>query len=261
MNRKVRILFVFLGIIGLLAALAFILQIPFVTQLWPWSSTGLSGIFIASIWAAIGMPIIWIGISRETAAMRGGAINLGVMYSAMTIFCFQLYASDTSRQALLYLGIVTAVLGLSCWIMIFIIRNADFHDTHATPRPVRYSFAVFAIVLLLAGGALVLKVPNIFPWTLSAEVSVMYGWVFLGAMCYFIYAVYKPLWANACGQLIGFLAYDLVLIVPYLQHFATVSDEQRLSLIIYVAVIIYSGLLAMYFLFIHQETRLFGAKA
>ena len=129
-------------------------------------------------------------------------------------------------------------------------------DDSPMPAPVRYSFALFAVVLFLVGTALVLKRPNIFPWVLSTELSVLYGWIFLGAMCYFIYGFFVPKWANAKGQLLGFLAYDLVLIVPYLSHFSKVSDELRLSLIIYVAVIIYSGLLAIYYLFINPSTRL-----
>jgi hypothetical protein len=56
--------------------------------------------------------------------------------------------------------------------------------------------------------------------------------------------------------LLGFLAYDLVLIGPFLQHFSTVRPEMRLSLVLYTAVVVYSGLLAIYFLFLHPPTRL-----
>jgi hypothetical protein len=51
---------------------------------------------------------------------------------------------------------------------------------------------------------------------------------------------------------LGFLAYDLVLIIPFLQHFANVRPEMLLSLTIYTAVVSYSGLL----LFVHPPTRL-----
>ena len=104
--------------------------------------------------------------------------------------------------------------------------------------------------------------PNIFPWPLSPENSVFYGSIFLGAMCYFLYGVIYPCWGNAKGQLLGFLAYDLVLIVPFLQHFAAVRPEKLLSLTIYTAVVSYSGLLAIFFLLVHAPTRLrFGAHA
>ncbi len=78
--------------------------------------------------------------------------------------------------------------------------------------------------------------------------SVIYGWVFLGASAYFLYGVLRPSWQSAQGQLLGFLAYDLVLIQPFVAHLGNIKPEHRLSLIVYLAVIIYSGLLALYFL-------------
>jgi len=84
---------------------------------------------------------------------------------------------------------------------------------------VRYSFAGFGLALLLAGTALVMVRRNIFPWPLSPENSVFYGCIFIGAMCYFLYGLVYPYWANARGQLLGFLAYDLVLIGPFLLAF------------------------------------------
>jgi hypothetical protein len=64
---------------------------------------------------------------------------------------------------------------------------------------------------------------------------------------------------NAAGQLAGFLAYDLVLIVPFLQRLPNVPADQRLGMYIYTTVVIYSGLLAIYYLFIHPETRVWKA--
>jgi hypothetical protein len=40
------------------------------------------------------------------------------------------------------------------------------------------------------------------------------------------------------------------------QHFAAVPPPMRLSLTIYTAVVCYSGLLAIFFLFIYRPTRL-----
>jgi hypothetical protein len=73
---------------------------------------------------------------------------------------------------------------------------------------------------------------------------------------YFFYSLLRPSWVNSAGQLVGFLAYDVVLIVPFLMRLPTVAPEQRLGLSIYTAVVIYSGLLAAYYLFIHKPTRL-----
>ncbi|MBX3080792.1 MAG: hypothetical protein KF716_04100 [Anaerolineae bacterium] len=67
--------------------------------------------------------------------------------------------------------------------------------------------------------------------------------------------MFDPSWHNAAGQLLGFLAYDVVLIVPFIQHFSDVIPEHRVSLIVYTTVVVGSALLAIYYLFIHPETR------
>ena len=80
--------------------------------------------------------------------------------------------------------------------------------------------------------------------------------MFFGAVIYFLFRLFRPSWVNAAGQLIAFLAYDLVLIVPFLQRLPTVTREYRIGQIVYIAVLIFSGLLAIYYLFDHAPTRL-----
>ena len=83
----------------------------------------------------------------------------------------------------------------------------------------RIAFGLFTFVLLIAGGLLVQRV-QIFPWVLDRDSAMAFGVMFLGAAAYFIYGLVEPVWSNAKGQLIGFLAYDAVLLVPYLQALA-----------------------------------------
>lgn len=238
----------------------FLTRQPWAEVLWPWPIYRMSTIFIASITAAIGVPIFWLGVSGERAAIAPGALNLGVMFMGMAAFTLSLYLQDISRQPMLVFAIISFVLGGISVGLFFWCRKTPFKDNRRIPMPVLISFGIFAIVLILVGGALVLKRSYIFPWPLWSELSVMYGWIFLGASCYFLYTFIRPKWGNACGQLLGFLAYDLILIVPYLAHFKTVQPEMLLSLVIYTSVIIYSGLLAGYYLFIHRETRFFSPK-
>jgi hypothetical protein len=114
------------------------------------------------------------------------------------------------------------------------------------------------IALWIVGGRLALKIPNSIPWSITPELSVVIGWMFLGASAYFAYGLLKPSWTNAAGQLAGFLAYDVVLIVPFLTRLPTVTPEHRLGLTIYTGVLLLSGLVAIYYLFIHRPTRLSG---
>jgi hypothetical protein len=250
-----RVALVCSGIGALLLAAGFFLQSTWATNLWPLPASRLSNIFVSSILAAEAAPVIWIGLTGELGAIPGGAINLAVTYSAIAVFALRVSTRGSADGTMVRFGIASAVLASVSLIILACTRNFPLHDTRATPLPVRISFALFALVLLLVGAALALERPNIFPWQLSAETSVIYGWIFLGAMCYFAYALARPYWGNACGQLLGFLFYDLVLIEPYLKHFQSVKPQLRLNLIIYTTVIIYSGLLAIYYVFVHRETR------
>jgi hypothetical protein len=101
---------------------------------------------------------------------------------------------------------------------------------------------------------LILRLP-VFPWELNPDSSVVFGCIFLGDAFYFIYGLFRPRWGNAFGQLLSFLAYDLVLIIPFVLLFDTVKPDHRINLIVYTAVLIYSGGLAAYYLLINPRTR------
>jgi hypothetical protein len=254
MNRTIRLTLIIAGVVSLIFAIGFFLQLKWATQFWPVDSGRLSYLFVSSILAAIGMPILWIGLSRETRAMAGGAINIAITSCGLTIYAFLLYIRDQELTLLLFAAAALCLFLLTIVLFAWSSRQV-FIDTRPIPQPVKLSFAVFSVVLLLVGSALVVQRPNIFPWSTGPENSVFYGWIFLGAMCYFLYTLLYPVWGNTYGQLIGFLAYDMILIVPFLQHFSAVRPEMRLSLTIYTLVISYSALLAIYYLFLNPNTR------
>jgi hypothetical protein len=255
MIQIVRYSFIATSVVALVLAAGFFFQLPWATGLWPWPTSRLSNIFIASILAASAVPVLWIGLSGELAAITGGAINLCLTYLGMAAFSFHTYSLDTARRPILLYGIACIALAALCFGLIFWSRRISFRDTRPLPRGVRVSFVAFLIILILVGSALVLHMANIFPWRLGPEQSVLYGWIFLGAACYFLYALINPKWPNAQGQLLGFLAYDVVLIVPFLNHFATVDPRLWINLVVYTGVIVYSGLLAIYYLLLDKATR------
>jgi len=101
---------------------------------------------------------------------------------------------------------------------------------------------------------------RVLPWDAPREVTIIYGWAFLGSAVYFIYGLIYPKWSNAAGQLLGTLAYDLVLIGPLIGHFSHIDQERRINLIIYTAAVVYSAAVAVFYLFIHPPTRLFSSS-
>jgi hypothetical protein len=242
------------GIAALVLTLGFAQPADWAIELWPWPDTPLSFLFIASILAAIALPALWIGVTGELAAIRAGALELSLTYGAIFVYLLTL-AGDSGQPALDWYLLAFGAACLSSVAAFAWSRTIQWRDQRQMPAPLRGSFAVLAAILIAAGTALVLKA-DIFPWELPAETSVIFGFIYLGAAVFFIYGLLRPYWSNAAPQLIGFLAYDIVLIGPFVDRFDEVSGRQLLSLIIYTAVLVLSGALAFYYLFVSDKTRL-----
>jgi hypothetical protein len=242
------------GIATLVLALGFFEGAGWATNLWPWPDSRLSFIFLASILAAIALPVLWIAVSGEFAAIQAGAIELTITYGAT--FAYLVTLSGDHGQPDLAPYLVAFGLAFASTAAAFAwSRRLGWRDERPMPATVRASFAALAVILLAAGTALVFHA-DIFPWDLRSESSVIFGFIYLGAAVYFIHGFARPRWSNAKGQLIGFLAYDIVLIGPFVDRFGEASGGQLLSLSIYTAVLLASGALAFYYLFVSESTRL-----
>lgn len=243
-----------LGGLGILAfAIGFIFQFPLVTSLWPWPDGRLSYLFIGSILAAVSVAALWVGWTGEFGALPAGSLNVLVIAGGTAIYFFQLALQG--RPNLIPFGIGALVAVIASGAAFLWSRRIPLNDPRPMPGLVRVSFGIFIVSLILAGGALVFRIP-VFPWALNPDSSVIFGCIFIGDAFYFLYGLLNPRWHNAAGQLLSFLAYDLVLIVPFLLLFETVKPEFMLNLTVYVAVLVYSGGLAIYFLFVNAKTRL-----
>lgn len=240
--------FIATGLVMFALAAGFFFELDWALGIWPFAAKKLGHVFLSSIFAAVGAPIVWMGISREWAAVAGGAINLAVTSFGLAWLGF-------SNQKTTF-GIALAAFFVACVVQWVVTKKIPFADRRPIPRVVRISFGAFAVLLVFLGMMLITHSANVFPWPIEGPNQVTYGFIFLGAACYFVYANLVPVWGNAQGQLAGFLAYDLVLIVPYLQHFAKVPDALRPNLIVYVCVLVYSGALAAYYLFLCPDLKL-----
>jgi len=107
-------------------------------------------------------------------------------------------------------------------------------------------------------------IPTLVVFANGAEAGRIVGLMFLGAAVYFAYGLVDRRWENAGGQLAGFLAYDVVLVVPFLVRLASgtpsyydtgTGEPLRLNLLLYTGVVAYSGLLAAWYLFLDPRTR------
>lgn len=245
------------GLVILVFAFGFVFQSPYATNLWPWPDGRYSFLFIGSILAAVSAAALWIGWTGEFGVLPAGSLNIFVIAAGTSIYFFKLALRD-GRTELIPFGIASLLAVVTSGIAFAWRRRIPLPTTLPTPSLVKISFGIFIASLILAGGALVLRAP-IFPWKLNPDSSVIFGCIFLGDAFYFLYGLYRPVWINAKGQLLSFLAYDLVLIVPFIWLFPTVAPGHMLNLIVYTAVLIYSGTLAIWYLFFHSKTR-FGSS-
>ena len=241
----------------LLAVICF-LQLPLAAAVWPFpGTTPLTFIFVSSILAAASASTLWVAVTEKYGALTGLGIDyLGVLIP-LSILSIQLGAKsgDSRLTALGIMCVIGALFGLG--LLVWGIR-VPIDNAVPMPAPVRWSFVVFILALLIVSTRLLMNVPTI-PWTITPVLSQVIGWMFLGAATYFVYALVRPSWWNSAGQLAGFLAYDVVLIVPFLTRLPTTTPEHMVGLIIYTAVVIYSGLLAIYYLFVRESTRVWSA--
>jgi hypothetical protein len=196
----------------------------------------------------------WAAATENYGALAGIGLNYLVVLAPISIFCFQLGASTGEPSYAAY-GITCALGALFGLAMLLWSLRIPIDRTIPMPRLVFWSFVIFIVALLAVSFGLLLGYPNVIPWSITPELSVVIGWIFLGDAAYFVYGLLRPSWYNAAGQLAAFLAYDLVLIVPLLQRLPVVAPEHRTGLITYTAVLVYSGSLAIYYLFINKSTR------
>jgi hypothetical protein len=250
--KLLRIITIISGLVFLLFAFGFIFRLPFATATWPWEDGRYSYLFIGSILAAVGAAALWVGWTGEFGALPAGSLNVFVIALTTSIYFFLLVSRGRADMTLF--GVFAAVSAAASLIAFFWSVKIPLKETRPMPKLVKISFWIFIASLFLAGGALILQAP-IFPWALNPDTSVIFGCIFIGDAFYFLYGMFRPNWHNALGQLLSFLAYDLVLIIPFIGLLDTVQPERTINLIVYTAVLIYSGGLAVYYLFINPQTR------
>jgi hypothetical protein len=73
MPKSLRAALLIAGALALILALGFFLRLPWVTAIWPVTSSRLSDIFVSSILASIGAAMQWLGLAEAPRGLAGGA--------------------------------------------------------------------------------------------------------------------------------------------------------------------------------------------
>lgn len=242
------------ALVLLLFAAGFFFREWWATDLWPFSYTaGMSFAFLASILAAASASILYCALARDLRAMVGVGLDAFVLTAPLALISL-----TSGRASMRTFGILAALTASAGAFALIWFHRYPWRDARPTPVPVRVAFTIFVLALWATGGALVMGSLRVLPWNVSPEVARVYGLIFLGASSYFLYGLIIPKWSNAAGQLLGFLAYDLVLIVPFAIYFRHVPPERLTNHVVYTAVVLGSGVVAVYYCFVHPRTRLVG---
>lgn len=254
MSPVIRLAIGFAAAVNLALGLAFALQMDWAVSIWPTDTGRLTYIFIGSILAAIAAGAGWIAISGEKGSLPAGFLNLAIMMAGIGSYLLVRGTRTDQGDWIVYglVGLVLAVVNLALFLR---TRNVEVPDPEPLPWPVRGSYALFTVVLLLVGGSLILRTDGIMPWSLDPDTSVIVGLIFLANAFYFLFAVIRSTWQAARAQWWSFLAYDVVLIVPLIRHIPDISDDLRTNLFVYIAILVYSGVLAIYYVILNRRTR------
>src|SRR5688572_12325991 len=148
-------LFVF-GIVGLIETFGFFILQDWVRSLVPWELNRLAGVFLSSICAASALPMLWIALSKEYAALTGGAINFVILFGGFAAFSFGVFTANP-RPPVLVFGLISLAGCLGTLGLIAFGLRHPFQDARRVPGIVRISFILFIINLTAAGMMLVLK--------------------------------------------------------------------------------------------------------
>jgi hypothetical protein len=250
----VRAALVVTGIFSLSAAAGFTLHLEPFAEIWPLDDAVAVDRFLGAYLAGIGASLLWIGISGELRAAVAGAISLTVVYISLAIksLTLPLGPAGPHLRPVELLCVVAACIsaGIALWFRRFRIR-----DRQPLPRLVQIAFVVFVLLLAVVGLAMQFGLSFSYYVALGPAAAALVGSSFLGSAAYFLCSLVLPVWGNARAQLWGFLAYDLVLLAPLASRLSSVDAAHWSALVVYVAVLVLSGMLAIYYLLIAPAMR------
>jgi hypothetical protein len=244
-----------------LFALSVSFVLPGAMQFWIWPETPPLGcVFVAAMLAGGAAPLVWIGLSGHLSAIRAAMLTGMVANTGIALHLLARHALPGNERYLPFSALFAGGSILAAAVFALMGRAPATGDRDSLPI-IRWAFLLFSAILLPVGVGLVLGEPHIFPIPLTTDMAAVYGWFFLGSFAYYAYGFWKPSSLNSTGQLLSFLMYDVFMLPPYLQYRSVVYPGFRISLFVYLSVLLISALFCGYFLLVDPRTRLFKSHA
>jgi len=241
------------GLFQALLAVGFILRMGWAVDLWPWPVGPLSYIFIGAVLAGLATGSLWVAATQRWRAALPSLVGLCGMFAAMGVYLLGAPLTDAATGAVPHFAAFFAT-AFGAAVLITLAMDEPGPIRPLAPL-VRASCVVFALALLGAGIALVSGAGQVLPWPVSGPTATMFGLTFIGLSS--VHAL-TAWWADrdmAVVAMAGFLVYDAVLLPAFYLTFQVVPEGHLPSLSVYVAVLVYSALLALWFLFLERPAR------
>jgi hypothetical protein len=215
---------------------------------------------VGSWLAGAAAPLVWIAVTGDLRAIKGGALG-GLVAFAGSAALLGTRAAAPGLERFRPFAVLFAVGALAALAVFIWNRRQPPARAEESPAVIRWTFLLFAAILLPVGLALVWNTQGIFPMRLAPDTARLYGWFFLGSCAYYFFGFLRPSPLNSTGHMLSFLVYDALLIPPFAAYWPVVPAEFRLSLGLYLTVLIASAVFCAYFLIVDPRTRLRIARA
>jgi hypothetical protein len=213
-SSPARMICLALGLVMAPLSGGFYQQSDLATALWPWPDDRMSFIFLSSIGMAVSATCLFAALTGEigglTPILLEGVITLIGMAGYLAVRSIR-HEDWKALWFAIGLGTIATIVAISFRRA----RKVPLLDPRVLPRLLRIISGGLVALLAVIGASLVFQVDGAFPWTLKPQTSTMFGWIFLGAAALFGWIVLHPRWAHLATAMVGFLAYDLVLVIPY----------------------------------------------
>jgi hypothetical protein len=262
--RQTQYILILSGLAFTILAVGFIARIPWTVSLLPlhfdttYNDT-LGFMFIASMVSAWGVSSIYIGATGKIAPAFTTLINYILVFGGLGILYLQLSLQNTNsvnQSALSVMGIFSILIALFSAYWLWLLRNTAVSNPIPMPKTLRRAIGVMTLFVGITSMSLIVFKYNILPWDGTTIFGIVYGWLFVGTGAALLYALVRNKWEIVAAQLLGFLAYDLVLIPPFIDFFSQVRPDKLPGLIMYFCFVVGSAILAIYYLFFDVRTRI-----
>jgi hypothetical protein len=250
-SLRVILLVAGIGAAGLSAG--YLVQSPLATATWPFPVTPLTYQFLAAYTLGTAAVLVWIAVTGELGGVAPLGLTTAVAYAGIGLVLAGLVGREGRLVVNVALSAALVLVGLAGFV--YGLR-APLQDARRMTRPLLGVYALVAVLLLAIGVPMVLRVPDVMPWEIDLDSGALIGWFFVASAAYFTFALVRPTWPYAAGQLIALFAYDLILAWPLIAHVPAARPVHLAVLTIYIAVVLGSAVLAAYVFFVDRRTRL-----